>query len=120
MGRLGCGSSHTSGCAVPSAQLLNWTRTHFAAFAIASSPLVLSIHPSDATLAPLLDIIGNKRALAVRRRSTALEPRTRRSERRKHSAHYSQCVRASRHLTRASLVKLAQVNHAWAGHPGRH
>ena len=82
VGRLGCGSSHTSGCAVPSAQLLNWTRTHFAAFAIASSPLVLSIHPSDATLAPLLDIIGNKRALAVRRRSTALEPRTRRSERR--------------------------------------
>ena len=65
VGRVGCGSSHTSGCAPPSEQLRNWTRAHFAAFAIVSSPLVLSIHPSDANLEPLLDIIGNKGALAV-------------------------------------------------------
>ena len=64
VGRLGCGSGHTSGCPVPSA-LRNWTRAHFAAFCIVSSPLVLSIHPSDATLAPLLDIIGNPRAMAI-------------------------------------------------------
>ena len=47
--------------------MLNWTRTHFAAFAIVSSPLVLSVHPSDATLTPLLDIIGNPHALAINR-----------------------------------------------------
>eukprot|EP00937_MAST-01D_sp_MAST-1D-sp2_P000930 g930.t1 len=65
-GRLGCpDGGHTSGCAVPTPQLLNWTRAHFAAFAIVSSPLVLSIHPSDENLEPLLDIIGNKRAIEV-------------------------------------------------------
>lgn len=62
VGRLGCGG-HTSGCAAP--QLANWTRAHFGAFCIASSPLVLSFHPSDANLAPILDIIGSKRALEV-------------------------------------------------------
>jgi hypothetical protein len=41
VGRLGCpGGGHTHGCAVPP-ELLNWTRTHFAAFAIVSSPLVV-------------------------------------------------------------------------------
>ena len=62
VGRLGC-SSHTSGCPMP--QLINWTRTHFAGFCIVSSPLVLSIHPSDANLAPVLDVLGNKRAIEV-------------------------------------------------------
>lgn len=63
VGRLGC-SSRTSGCPVPS-QYAAWTRTHFAAFCIVSSPLVLSIYPSDENLAPILDIIGNKEAMAV-------------------------------------------------------
>jgi hypothetical protein len=111
VGRLGCPEA-THGCPVPPG-LLNWTRAHFSAFAIVSSPLVLSIvspdchwivtlclpvflplssgvHPSgyahlpaetvmkgrtstvrtaqvptDETLAPLLDIIGNKQAMAV-------------------------------------------------------
>ena len=44
---------------------MGWTRAHFAAFCIASSPLVLSIHPSDANLSDLLDIIGNKQAVAI-------------------------------------------------------
>ena len=66
VGRLGCtDGGHTEGCAVPSEQLLNWTRAHFAAFAIVSAPLVLSVHPTDSTLEPLLDIIGNKQAIAV-------------------------------------------------------
>ena len=63
VGRLGC-PSHTHGCAVKP-ELLNWTKTHFAAFCIVSSPLVLSIVPSDETLAPILDIIGNKQAMAI-------------------------------------------------------
>jgi hypothetical protein len=62
VGRLGC-PSHTQGCARP--DLTNWTRAHFAAFCIVSSPLVLSIHPADETLAPILDIIGNKQALEI-------------------------------------------------------
>ena len=65
VGRLGCGSDHTSGCPIPTAQLANWTRSHFAGFCIVSSPLVLSIHPSDENLDPLLDIIGNRRALEI-------------------------------------------------------
>ena len=63
VGRLGC-SGHTHGCVVPP-NLRNWTKTHFAAFAIVSSPLVLSVVLTDDVLAPLLDIIGNKGALAV-------------------------------------------------------
>ena len=63
VGRLGC-SSRTSGCPVPP-QYEAWTRTHFAAFCIISSPLVLSIYPSDENLAPILDIIGNKQAMAI-------------------------------------------------------
>ena len=63
VGRLGC-DSRTSGCP-PTKELLPWTRAHFAAFAIVSSPLVLSIHPSDENLAGILDIIGNKQALAI-------------------------------------------------------
>lgn len=63
VGRLGC-SSRTSGCPVPP-QYEGWTRTHFAAFCIISSPLVLSIYPSDENLTPILDIIGNKGAMAV-------------------------------------------------------
>jgi hypothetical protein len=64
VGRLGCPSS-TSGCPPATPQLLTWTRAHYAAFAIVSSPLVLSIHPSDKNLEPILDIIGNKQAMAV-------------------------------------------------------
>ena len=63
VGRLGC-SSTTSGCPVD-AQLVPWTRTHFSAFAIVSSPLVLSINPTDANLDGILDIIGNKLARKV-------------------------------------------------------
>lgn len=63
VGRLGC-SSRTHGCPVP-AGLESWTRTHFAAFAIISSPLVLSIALTDENLEPLLDIIGNKQAIAI-------------------------------------------------------
>ena len=60
VGRLGC-SSRTQGCpATP--ELVPWTRTHFAAFAIISSPLVISFVPTDENLAPILDIIGNKQA----------------------------------------------------------
>jgi len=62
VGRLGC-SSQTHGCPMPS--LINWTKTHFAAFCIVSSPLVLSIHPSDENLEPILDIIGNKMAMSI-------------------------------------------------------
>jgi len=66
VGRLGC-SSHTSGCGnqTSSPALQAWSRAHFAAFAIVSSPLVLSIHPSDENLDPILDIIGNKLAINV-------------------------------------------------------
>lgn len=45
--------------------LVAWTRTHFAAFCIASSPLVLSIWPSDANLDPILNIVGSKLAIEV-------------------------------------------------------
>jgi len=62
VGRLGCSAS-THGCAEP--QLINWTRTHFASFAIISSPLVLSVIPTDEVITPLLDIIGNKQAMAI-------------------------------------------------------
>ena len=64
VGRLGCDSSTTSGCPVPP-RLEAWTRAHFAAFCIVSSPLVLSIALTDENLAPLLDIIGNKQAIAI-------------------------------------------------------
>eukprot|EP00039_Didymoeca_costata_P002197 m.58190 g.58190 ORF g.58190 m.58190 type:complete len:601 (-) comp11160_c0_seq4:30-1832(-) len=63
VGRLGC-SFKTHGCPVPP-NLVNWTKTHFAAFSIVSSPLILSIHPSDENLTPLLDIIGNKDAIMI-------------------------------------------------------
>lgn len=63
IGRLGC-SSHTQGCPV-APSLVGWTKTHFAAFCIVSSPLVLSIHPSDENLDDLLDIIGNKMAMEI-------------------------------------------------------
>ena len=62
VGRLGCDST-TSGCSRP--DFIAWTRTHFAAYCIVSSPLVLSIFPSDEVLSPILDIIGNKQAMAV-------------------------------------------------------
>ena len=62
VGRLGC-SSQTHGCPMPS--LENWTKTHFAAFCIVSSPLVISVHPSDEILEPILDILGNKQAVAI-------------------------------------------------------
>ena len=62
VGRLGC-SSHTQGC--PQPQLFNWSKAHFAAFSVVSSPLVLSINPTDTNLEPILDIIGNKGAMAV-------------------------------------------------------
>ena len=63
VGRLGC-SSHTSGCPLTPA-LEAWTRAHFAAFSIVSSPLVISVNPTDANIEPILDIIGNKGAMAV-------------------------------------------------------
>jgi len=63
VGRLGC-SSRTSGCPV-APNLLPWTRAYFAAFAIMSSPLVLSINPTDENLEGILDIIGNKQAHAI-------------------------------------------------------
>eukprot|EP00040_Diaphanoeca_grandis_P044837 m.271969 g.271969 ORF g.271969 m.271969 type:complete len:602 (+) comp98455_c0_seq1:225-2030(+) len=62
VGRLGC-PTQTHGCPMPS--LINWTKAHFAAFCIVSSPLILSIHPSDENLNPILDVIGNKQALAI-------------------------------------------------------
>jgi hypothetical protein len=65
VGRLGC-SPHTQGCPVATPQLVAWTRAHFSAFAIISSPLVLSIVPSDENLAPILDIIGNKLAIEIK------------------------------------------------------
>ena len=64
VGRLGC-SGHTSGCPPANEQILNWTRTHFAAFAIVSAPLVLSIDLRDENIEPLLDIIGNKKAVMI-------------------------------------------------------
>lgn len=64
VGRLGC-SGQTSGCPPATPQILNWTRAHFAAFAIISSPLVLSIVLSDENILPIIDIIGNKQAMAI-------------------------------------------------------
>jgi hypothetical protein len=127
VGRLGCpGSTH--GCPV-APNLLNWTRAHFAAFAIVSSPLVLSVVPTDEVMAPILDIIGNKQAMAINQvthqegqssASCLLGPS------RHASAAQAMAFTAVLHLWPCSLCftyclsshgRGARVQ-AWAGHPG--
>jgi hypothetical protein len=44
---------------------LSWNRAHFGAWVITSSPLILGMYPSDAQLAPVLDIIGNAEAIEI-------------------------------------------------------
>ena len=44
---------------------LSWNKAHFAAWCVVSSPLVLGLELTDAKLQPILDIIGNPRAIAV-------------------------------------------------------
>ena len=45
---------------------LSWNRAHFGAWCVVSAPLILGLDVTDtATLTPVLDIIGNKMALAV-------------------------------------------------------
>merc|ERR1711865_251027 len=43
----------------------SWNRAHFGAWCITSSPLILGLELTDAKLNPILDIIGNKEAIAV-------------------------------------------------------
>ncbi len=42
-----------------------WNRAHFGAWCIVSAPLILGLELTDAKLAPVLDIIGNKAAVAI-------------------------------------------------------
>jgi alpha-galactosidase len=42
-----------------------WNRAHFGAWCITSSPLILGLELTDAKLGPILDIIGNREAIAV-------------------------------------------------------
>ena len=123
VGRLGC-STRTSGCPMPA--LHNWTRTHFAAFCIVSSPLVLSIHPSDENLAPILDIIGNKGAMASLDPPTlhpSLRPSVPPSPLSVFLPLSSAPLRAPPSVfssPAALFIAWCQqaVNQAWAGHPG--
>ena len=43
----------------------SWNRAHFGAWCVTSSPLILGLELSDARLAPILPIIGNKDAIRV-------------------------------------------------------
>ena len=43
----------------------SWNRAHFGAWCITSSPLIIGIALTDEKLAPVIDIIGNKEAIAV-------------------------------------------------------
>lgn len=111
VGRLGCPES-THGCPVKP-ELLNWTKAHFAAFAIVSSPLVLSIVPTDETLAPILDIIGCATTTPSSRRrclSSAVwlfNSTVRSSDQRETFA--CACDRNKQAMA---------INQAWHGHPG--
>lgn len=42
-----------------------WNRAHFGAWCVVSAPLILGLRLSDADLAPILDVIANKEAIAV-------------------------------------------------------
>ena len=44
---------------------MSWNRAHFGAWCVVSAPLILGLELTDAKLAPILDIIGNKHAIAV-------------------------------------------------------
>ena len=43
----------------------SWNRAHFGAWCIVSAPLILGLELADANLDPILDVIGNKEAIAV-------------------------------------------------------
>lgn len=43
----------------------SWNQAHFGAWCIVSAPLVLGLELTEANLAPIIDIIANKEALAV-------------------------------------------------------
>lgn len=42
-----------------------WNRAHFGAWCVVSAPLILGLRLGDADLAPILDVIANKEAIAV-------------------------------------------------------
>ncbi|KAL1524703.1 hypothetical protein AB1Y20_019588 [Prymnesium parvum] len=42
-----------------------WNRAHFGAWCIISAPLILGLELTDARLLPVLDIIGNREAIAI-------------------------------------------------------
>eukprot|EP00038_Savillea_parva_P002170 m.111306 g.111306 ORF g.111306 m.111306 type:complete len:180 (+) comp10749_c0_seq2:141-680(+) len=44
---------------------LEWNRAHFGAWCIVSAPLILGLELTPENLDPIIDIIGNKEALAV-------------------------------------------------------
>jgi hypothetical protein len=44
---------------------LAWNRAHFGAWVITSSPLVLGLDLTEASLAPIIDVITNPEALAI-------------------------------------------------------
>jgi len=43
----------------------SWNRAHFGAWCIVSAPLILGLELTDENLTPILDVIGNKEAVAV-------------------------------------------------------
>ena len=42
-----------------------WNRAHFGAWCVVSAPLILGLELTDAKLGPILDILGNKEAVAI-------------------------------------------------------
>ena len=42
-----------------------WNRAHFGAWSVVSAPLILGLRLGDADLAPILDVIANREAIAV-------------------------------------------------------
>jgi alpha-galactosidase len=46
-------------------KVFSWNRAHFGAWCIISAPLILGLPLSDASLAPVLNFIGNAEAIAI-------------------------------------------------------
>jgi len=80
---------------------LQWNRAHFGAWCVVSAPLILGLELTDAKLDPILDIIGNKKALSVNQ--VHQDPA---------------CCCASLTVVIPAVHAGATRAQAWAGHPG--